>query len=89
MDRLTIGIVGFGIIGQRWAAWFAHAGHDVRVYDPAEDQEAVLHEVLPALAADLDSLKGPASSAWAAPPMASVAVAANHESLRVFIDLSP
>ncbi|MDX8533291.1 3-hydroxyacyl-CoA dehydrogenase NAD-binding domain-containing protein [Mesorhizobium sp. VK25A] len=60
MDRLTIGVVGFGVIGQRWAACFAHAGHDVRIYDPAEGQEAVLHEVLPALAVDLDGLKGPA-----------------------------
>jgi carnitine 3-dehydrogenase len=60
MERLTIGIVGFGVIGQRWTACFAHAGHDVRVYDPTERREATFREVLPALTADLDALKGAA-----------------------------
>lgn len=55
MGKLTIGIVGFGVIGQRWAACFAHAGHDVRVYDPTQRPEAEL----PGLMADLDALKGP------------------------------
>jgi len=59
MEKLTIGIVGFGVIGQRWAACFAHAGHDVRVYDPTERREATFRDVLPALMADLDVLKGP------------------------------
>ena len=59
MEKLRIGVVGFGVIGQRWTACFAHAGHDVRVYDPTERREATLHDVLPALMADLDALKGP------------------------------
>ena len=59
MEKLTIGIVGFGVIGQRWTACFAHAGHDVRVYDPTERREATFQDVLPVLMADLDALKGP------------------------------
>jgi 3-hydroxyacyl-CoA dehydrogenase len=58
MENLTIGIVGFGVIGQRWTACFAHAGHAVRVFDPTERREAAFSEVLPALMADLDALKG-------------------------------
>ncbi|MER8830327.1 3-hydroxyacyl-CoA dehydrogenase NAD-binding domain-containing protein [Mesorhizobium sp. M0938] len=59
MEKLTIGIVGFGVIGQRWTACFAHAGHAVRVFDPTERREAAFSEALPALMADLDALKGP------------------------------
>jgi carnitine 3-dehydrogenase len=59
MEKLTIGIVGFGVIGQRWTACFAHAGHAVRVFDPTERREAAFSEVLPGLMADLDALKGP------------------------------
>lgn len=58
MEKLTIGIVGFGVIGQRWTACFAHAGHAVRVFDPTERREAAFSEALPALMADLDALKG-------------------------------
>lgn len=58
MQKLTIGIVGFGVIGQRWTACFAHAGHTVRVFDPTERREQAFNEVLPALMADLDALKG-------------------------------
>ncbi|RUX78354.1 3-hydroxyacyl-CoA dehydrogenase [Mesorhizobium sp. M7A.F.Ca.US.006.04.2.1] len=62
MEKLTIGIVGFGVIGQRWTACFAHAGHAVRVFDPTERREAAFNEVLPALMADLDALKGSSPS---------------------------
>lgn len=58
MEKLTIGIVGFGVIGQRWTACFAHAGHAVRVFDPTERREGAFSEALPALMADLDALKG-------------------------------
>jgi carnitine 3-dehydrogenase len=58
VEKLTIGIVGFGVIGQRWTACFAHAGHAVRVFDPTERREAAFNEVLPALIADLDALRG-------------------------------
>lgn len=60
MQKLTIGVVGFGVIGQRWAAAFAHAGHDVRAFDPDPEREAAFREVLPGLMADLDALGGPA-----------------------------
>ncbi len=55
--KKTIGIVGFGVIGQRWAAAFAHAGHDVRVYDRMADQEAGFRQLLPSLLADLEAVR--------------------------------
>ncbi|QWK80557.1 3-hydroxyacyl-CoA dehydrogenase NAD-binding domain-containing protein [Ochrobactrum sp. BTU1] len=58
MVKITIGIVGFGVIGQRWAAAFAHAGHPVRVFDPAGNAEIYQRDVLPSLLKDLDMLKG-------------------------------
>ncbi|MBV2142129.1 hypothetical protein KUG47_01290 [Falsochrobactrum sp. TDYN1] len=58
MTKLTIGIIGFGVIGQRWAASFAHAGHPVRVYDPINNSADYHKDILPALLADLDALKG-------------------------------
>ncbi|TIP08915.1 3-hydroxyacyl-CoA dehydrogenase NAD-binding domain-containing protein [Mesorhizobium sp.] len=60
MEKLIIGIVGFGVIGQRWTACFAHAGHAVRVFDPTDRREAAFSETLPALMSDLDALKGAA-----------------------------
>jgi carnitine 3-dehydrogenase len=55
--KKRIGIVGFGVIGQRWAAAFAHAGHDVRVYDRAANQEADFRQLLPSLFADLEAVR--------------------------------
>nr|WP_246400270.1 3-hydroxyacyl-CoA dehydrogenase NAD-binding domain-containing protein [Rhizobium metallidurans] len=57
--KKTIGIVGFGVIGQRWAAAFSHAGHSVRVYDRSADQEAGFRQLLPSLLADLDAVRPP------------------------------
>ncbi|MBD8556141.1 3-hydroxyacyl-CoA dehydrogenase [Rhizobium sp. CFBP 8762] len=62
MDRTTIGpvavvgIVGFGVIGQRWAAAFAHAGHTVHAYDPDPASEAAFQAASVQLTADLDAL---------------------------------
>ncbi|WP_119273500.1 3-hydroxyacyl-CoA dehydrogenase NAD-binding domain-containing protein [Taklimakanibacter deserti] len=61
ITRRPVGVVGFGIIGQRWAAAFIHAGLTVRAYDPDEGQWQRFAEVQPALLADLDALHGPAS----------------------------
>ena len=61
MGKLLIGIVGFGVIGQRWAAAFSHAGHDVRAYDPS-GRDAAFRETLPQLMADLDALAGPSAA---------------------------
>lgn len=58
MKKLTVGIVGLGVIGQRWAAAFAHAGHDVRAFDPSGGRGAALLETVPELMADLDALRG-------------------------------
>jgi carnitine 3-dehydrogenase len=56
MAKRTIGIVGFGVIGQRWAAAFAHAGHTVHAYDPNPGSEASFRQSFPALEADLEAL---------------------------------
>ncbi|MEZ5798552.1 MAG: 3-hydroxyacyl-CoA dehydrogenase NAD-binding domain-containing protein [Paracoccaceae bacterium] len=56
---MIIGVVGLGTIGQRWAAAFSHAGHDVICQDPDPAQEAALRAALPGLIADLDGLNGP------------------------------
>jgi carnitine 3-dehydrogenase len=61
MRKLTVGIVGFGVIGQRWAAAFAHAGHDVRAFDPDLERDTAFRETLPGLMADLDALGGTAT----------------------------
>lgn len=58
MTIRTVGIVGFGVIGQRWAAAFAHAGLAVRVYDPAGDRMAAFALLRESLFADLDALGG-------------------------------
>lgn len=60
IESRPIGVVGFGIIGQRWAAAFMHAGLTVRAYDPDAGQWSRFGDVQPALLADLDALHGPA-----------------------------
>lgn len=57
MVKKTIGIVGFGVIGQRWSAAFLHAGYDVRVYDRADNQEADFRLLLPNLLGDLEAIR--------------------------------
>lgn len=52
----TIGIVGFGVIGQRWTAAFAHHGFDVRVYDRSPDAAERFAGIRAGLFADLDDL---------------------------------
>ena len=45
MDNIrTIGIVGTGVIGASWAAYFLAKGFDVRATDPAPDAEANLRK---------------------------------------------
>lgn len=55
-----VGIVGFGTIGQRWAVAFAHAGMQVRCYDPEPMQWNAFAALRRGLEADLAGLKGPA-----------------------------
>lgn len=58
MRVATVGIAGFGVIGQRWAAAFAHRGLAVRAFDPdpaARDRFGAIRE---GLFADLDALHG-------------------------------
>jgi carnitine 3-dehydrogenase len=58
MPRTIIGIVGLGVIGRRWAASFAHAGHDVRAFDPVY-QGAKHHDLdMDQLYIELDELFG-------------------------------
>lgn len=58
----AIGIVGFGTIGQRWAAAFRHAGLQVRAYDPDSGQGQRFSAISAALAGDLAALLGPEAS---------------------------
>lgn len=65
MERIAIdgaiGIVGFGTIGQRWAATFAHHGYEVSCYDPDPGREAAFAALRPSLAEDLGRL-GPSGA---------------------------
>ncbi|MCZ4353859.1 3-hydroxyacyl-CoA dehydrogenase NAD-binding domain-containing protein [Roseovarius aestuarii] len=54
----AIGNVGFGLIGQRWALVFAHAGHDVVCYDPDSATWDRFKVQRAALEADLIALNG-------------------------------
>lgn len=52
-----IGIVGFGLIGQRWALAFAEAGLEVSCYDPNPAQWEQFTAVRPGLEADMRALR--------------------------------
>lgn len=56
-----IGIVGFGLIGQRWAHAFSHAGYSVTCYDPDPSCYDAFQATRTALQDDLDALLGPSS----------------------------
>ncbi len=44
MSRSRVAVLGAGLIGRSWTALFLAAGHDVAVYDPADNVEDVVHE---------------------------------------------
>ena len=46
MAKETVAIVGAGVIGSSYAAWFAAKGYTVRIYDPKENYEKTLREHL-------------------------------------------
>lgn len=52
-----IGIVGFGVIGQRWALAFAAAGYAVRCYDPDPAKWAQFSDIRGGLESDIRSLR--------------------------------
>lgn len=52
-----IGIIGFGLIGQRWALAFAEAGHAVQCHDPDPAQWDHFSETRAALEADMRALR--------------------------------
>lgn len=54
----NVAVIGFGTIGQRWAAAFLHAGLRVSAYDPDPEQSQRFRAMAPALAADLETLTG-------------------------------
>ena len=58
----TVGVVGFGTIGQRWAAAFAHAGLAVRCHNPRPAAWDAFAALRPGLERDLAALR-PASGA--------------------------
>ena len=45
-DRMTVGLLGGGVIGGGWAARFLLNGHDVRMYDPDPQASRKVAEVL-------------------------------------------
>src|SRR5258705_688848 len=47
-DIRTIGIVGTGVIGASWTAYFLAKGFDVRATDPASNAEANLRKAVAA-----------------------------------------
>src|SRR5215203_3613158 len=56
MNR-TVGVVGFGMIGQRWAAVFANVGLDVLCSDPGQGRWDAFEELRPSLDAEFDCLR--------------------------------
>ncbi len=46
MDVKNIAVVGCGVIGASWAAYFLAKGYNVTAYDPSETAEAHLHELV-------------------------------------------
>jgi carnitine 3-dehydrogenase len=61
-DFKTVGVVGVGLIGGSWAAYFLKAGLDVRAYDPDPDAEKRLRTVIDAAMADMARLGVPNAS---------------------------
>jgi carnitine 3-dehydrogenase len=59
-DIKTVGIIGFGTIGQRWAVAFAHFGLTVRCFDPDPSRWHEFEALRAGLEADLTALLGPA-----------------------------
>jgi len=57
----TIGLVGFGTIGQRWAVAFSHHGLNVRAYDPDPEAHVRFLALRDGLFADLTNLDGPSA----------------------------
>ncbi|WP_342641140.1 3-hydroxyacyl-CoA dehydrogenase NAD-binding domain-containing protein [Rhodoligotrophos ferricapiens] len=55
-DLKTVGVVGLGLIGARWAAVFAHAGLDVIAHDPDPARWQEFLEAAPQLYQDLEQV---------------------------------
>jgi len=55
-DIATVAIVGGGLIGGAWAAFFLSRGLAVRVHDPRQDAEAAIRPIIEQALADLAQL---------------------------------
>ena len=44
MSRSRVAVLGAGLIGRSWTALFLAAGHDVAIYDPADNVEDLVRE---------------------------------------------
>ena len=44
MSRSRVAVLGAGLIGRSWTALFLAAGHDVAVFDPADNVEEIVRE---------------------------------------------
>lgn len=67
-NSTTIGIIGFGVIGQSWSKLFAKAGYRVRVFDIRDDLDALISSLnkelqpsIPLESGDLKFVTGEAS----------------------------
>ena len=57
----TVGIIGTGLIGGTWAAYFLSRGLSVRAWDPATNARSHLDQVVKSALADLRVLRGDSS----------------------------
>ena len=46
MSKETVAIVGAGVIGSSYAAWFAAKGYPVRIFDVRDDYESGVRKML-------------------------------------------
>ena len=65
--------IGAGLVGSAWAALFAKAGHEVRLYD--SDESALRERALPAIQETLETLGAPSEAIDRVQPVASIAEA--------------
>ena len=57
----TVGIIGTGLIGGTWAAYFLSRGLSIRAWDPATNARSHLDQVVKSALADLRVLRGDSS----------------------------
>jgi carnitine 3-dehydrogenase len=59
-DKISVAVVGCGLIGASWAALFLRAGHDVRAWDPDPQTLGGFRDRVAGPLAQLEEIGGPA-----------------------------